>query len=142
MNKSNCESCKYGDGYLLPCPETDCTGIDESENASKWQPVPLIATEKNARCAELMGFVEVRGALARSWYKDGEFKFTFANYSPITKIEQAIEIGRKRGLHIEFLPDAGRGFISMKIDGVMHCKNTQSDCARKIVETALGVEGC
>lgn len=111
---------------------------------------PKTDTAKNARCAELMGYTKTPvvefSTNTRNWMTCERDEAGFLkeipvkDYSPVTKIEQAMDFAFKQGVYLTFYPQTD-GSIQLSVDGgkSMRCESL-SDCARKIVETILEVE--
>lgn len=108
---------------------------------------PKTNAERNARCAAIMGWVEYPKwwKVVKYEWKDGRnikdvtYVIPIKDYSPSTKIEQALEVAFKSSLPV--LLDPSPTGISVEI-GEFICGSFGSlpDCARKIVETVLEVE--
>lgn len=110
------------------------------------QPEPTDA-ELTEWCAEIMGFILVEGSghigsgLTESWWHDkaGNRKYTEREYSPSTKIEQALGCARKNGkISINFHPDILHDgwILSIKDNSTpniskIHNLKTESNCARQ-----------
>lgn len=112
--------------------------------------IPKTDAELNARCAEIMGWILVPSSGSNGdYYAKAELEskpIVFVeNYSPVTKIKQALEFAIKMRVSVMFEPLAeGEGFgleIYIPNSKVYSYGLTLSDCARKIVETVLEVEG-
>lgn len=118
--------------------------------------------ERNARCAEVMGWskksfpsqskpgVEGQPLIAIPYEdayldKKGAFVIYAKDHSPITKIDQALELAIRMRVSVMFEPVAeGEGFgLEMYIPNskIYSYGLTLPDCARKIVKTVLEVEG-
>jgi hypothetical protein len=113
---------------------------------------PKTTAEINARCAEIEGYEwrdEYRNVgciFAPGYYDEGVL---IENYSPTTKIEQALRFGKEavskgivRRISVEIIPSYYLQIWDKKGELVYQAfPKDEETCARKIVETALEVEG-
>lgn len=105
-----------------------------------------------ARSAEIMGY-KSNGGDRLLWIKEGHLAtvgntIKKADYSPVSKIEQAIDMGLEFGLVITIYRPKSKGkapywlklIYGGEIVSMGGC-DSQSDCARAIVKTVCEVEG-
>ncbi len=99
--------------------------------------------ELNAWCAKQTG-LELMGGVEPFYTRKDKFVMWAKNYSPATKIEQAIEFAFKMGYDIAFKRD-GKGYdMREKADDrpmlTLMGRSAFPDCAHQIVSTLKEVE--